>query len=62
MRKLGVDEWMALTVMITHMEARTVVRTVDGNSEVFGVGVGMHQGSYGKTRHFVRLFVEQRIL
>jgi len=31
--------------MTMYVDARMVVRTVYGNSEVFNVGVGMHQGS-----------------
>jgi len=39
MRKLGVEEWLVLA------GAKTVVRTVYGNSSGFEVKVGMHQGS-----------------
>jgi len=42
MRKLGVEELLILAVM---SGAKTVVRTVYGNSNGFGVKVGMHQGS-----------------
>ena len=37
MRKLGVKEWL--------VSAKTIVRTVYGNSKSFEVKVGMHQGS-----------------
>jgi len=43
MRKLGVEEWLASAVM--SIGAKTVVRTVYGNSSGFEVKVGMHQGS-----------------
>ena len=41
MRKLGVEEWLVSAVT----GAKTVVRTVYGNSKGFEVKVGMHQGS-----------------
>jgi len=41
-RKLGVEEWLISVVM---SGAKTVVRTVYGNSKGFEVIVGMHQGS-----------------
>jgi len=40
-RKLGVEEWLISVVM---SGAKTVVRTVYGNSKGFEVIVGMHQG------------------
>ena len=43
MRKLGVEEWLVSAVMYTG--AKTVIRTVYGNSNGFEVKVGMHQGS-----------------
>jgi len=43
--KLGVDEWLVSAVMSMYLGARTVVRTVHGNSDNFEVKVGMHQGS-----------------
>jgi len=43
MHKLGAQEWLASAVMYTG--AKTVVRTVYGNSNGFQVKVGMHQGS-----------------
>jgi len=43
MHKLGVEEWLTAAAMYTG--AKTVVRTVYGNSECFEVKVGMHQGS-----------------
>jgi len=45
MRKLGVEEWLVSAVMSTYSDAKTVVRTVYGNSKSFEVKVGMHQGS-----------------
>jgi len=40
--KLGVEEWLTSVVM---SGAKTVIRTVYGNSKGFEVIVGMHQGS-----------------
>jgi len=40
MHKLGAEEWIVLAVMYTG--AKTVVRTVYGNSNGFKVKVGMH--------------------
>jgi len=46
MRKLGVEEWLVSTVMSMYTGAKTVVRTVYGNSSRgFEVNVCMHQGS-----------------
>ena len=45
MRKLGVEEWLIAAVMSMDTGAKTVVRTVYGNSECSEVKVGMHQGS-----------------
>ena len=45
MHKLGVDEWLVLAVITMYVDARTAVRKVCGNSEVFNVGDGMHQCS-----------------
>jgi len=45
MRKLGVEEWLISAVMSMYIGAKTVVRTVYGNSQSFEVKVGMHQGS-----------------
>jgi len=45
MRKLGVEAWLLLAVMSMYTGAKTVVRTVYGNSKGFEVKVGMHQGS-----------------
>ena len=44
MRKLGVEEWLVSAVMSMYTGAKTVVRTVYGNSKGFEVKVGMHQG------------------
>ena len=44
-RKLGVEEWLVRAVMSMYTGAKTVVRTVYGNSKGFEVKVGMHQGS-----------------
>ena len=45
MRKLGVEEWLVSAVMSMYTSAKTIVRTVYGNSNGFEVKVGMHQGS-----------------
>ena len=45
MRKLGVEEWLVSAVMSMYIGAKTVVRTVYGNSKGFEVKVGMHQRS-----------------
>jgi len=45
MRKMGVEEWLVLAVMSMYTGAKTVVRTVYGNSNCFEINVGMHQGS-----------------
>ena len=45
MRKLGVEEWLVSALMSMYTGAKTVVRTVYGNSKGFEVKVGMHQGS-----------------
>jgi len=40
-----VEEWLVSAVMSMYTGAKTVVRTVYGNSRGFEVNVGMHQGS-----------------
>jgi len=45
MHKLGVAEWLVSAVMSMYTGAKTVVRTVYGNSNSFEIKVGMHQGS-----------------
>ena len=45
MRRMGVEEWLVSAVMSMYTGAKTVVRTVYGNSNGFEVKVGMHQGS-----------------
>jgi len=45
MRKLGVEEWLVLPVMSMYTGAKTVVRTVYGNSNGSEVKVGMHRGA-----------------
>jgi len=45
MRKLGVEEWLVSAVMSMYTSAKTVVRTVYGNSNGFEVKVGMRQSS-----------------
>jgi len=42
---LGIEEWLVLAVMSMYTGAKTVVRTVYGNSNGFEVKVGMHRGS-----------------
>jgi len=44
-RKLGVEEWLVSAVMSMYTGAKTVVRTVYGNSSAFEVKVGFHQSS-----------------
>jgi len=53
MRKLGVEEWLVLAVMSIYTGAKTVVRTVYGNSNCFEMKVGMHQGSALSSSLFV---------
>ena len=43
--KLGVAEWIVSAVVSMYTGAKTVIRTVYGNSKDFEVKVGMHQGS-----------------
>jgi len=45
MHKLGIEELLVSEVMPMYTGAKTVVRTVYGNSRGFEVKVGMHQGS-----------------
>jgi len=45
MRKVGVEEWLISAVTSMYNGARTVVRTVYGNSECFEVKVAIYQGS-----------------
>jgi len=45
MHKSGVEEWLVSAVMSTYTGAKTVARTVYGNSNGFEVEVRMHQGS-----------------
>jgi len=45
MDKLGVEEWLVSAVVSMYTGAKTVVRTVNGNSNCFEVKVGMHKGS-----------------
>jgi len=40
MRKLGVEEWLVSAVMSMYLGAKTVLRTVYGNSKSFEVKVG----------------------
>ena len=61
MRKLGVEEWLVSVVMSMYSGAKTVVRTVYGNSKSFEVKVDMHQGSALSPLLFViviRLYLE----
>jgi len=43
--KLVIDERLIAAVMSMNMDARTMIRIVYGSSKVFGVGVGIRQGS-----------------
>ena len=45
MRKLGAEEWLVSAVMSMYTGAKTVDRTVYGNSKGFEVKLGMHQSS-----------------
>jgi len=49
MHKLGVEEWLVSAVMSMYNGAKTVVRTVYGNSNGFEVKVGMHQVQHLKS-------------
>jgi len=53
MRKLGVQEWLLSAVMSMYTRAKTVARTVYGNSSSFEVKVGMHHGSALSPQLFV---------
>ena len=57
MRKLGVKEWLVSAVMSMYTGAKTVIRTVYGNSKGFEVKVGMRQGSALRSMLFV-IFIE----
>jgi len=50
---MGVEEWLVLAVMSMYSGAKTVVRTVYGNSNGCAVEIGMHQGSALSTLLFV---------
>ena len=45
MRKLGVDEWLVKIVQSMYANVRSRVRVGTEYSDVFSVGVGVHQGS-----------------
>jgi len=45
MHKLGDEEWLVSSVMSMYAVAKTVLRTVHGNSNGFEIMVGMQQGS-----------------
>jgi len=45
MHKLGVAGWLVSAVLSIYTGAKTVVRTILGNSNGFEVKVGMHQDS-----------------
>ena len=55
MWKWGVEEWLVSAVMSMYTGAKTVVRTVYGNSRGFEVNVGMHQGSALSPLLFVKV-------
>jgi len=44
MHNLGDEEWLVLAVMSMYTGAKTIVRTVYGNSNDFEVKVSIHQG------------------
>jgi len=61
MCNLGVEEWLISTVMSVYTGAKTVARTVYGNSHHFEVKISMYQGSalthtHIHTQLFLRLF------
>jgi len=60
MRKLGVEDWL-VAVMSMYTGAKTVVRTVYGNSNGFEVKVGMHQGSALSPLLFVIVISSRKI-
>ena len=43
--KVGVEEWLVSTVMAMYEEAKTVIRTPEGDSSALSVKVGLHEGS-----------------
>ena len=43
--QLGIDEWLVRLVQSMYKDVRSSIRVGDGYSEVFSVGVGVHQGS-----------------
>ena len=45
MHRLGAEEWLVSAVMSMYTGAKTVVRTVYGNSNGIVAKVGMHKGS-----------------
>jgi len=45
LRKSGVEEWLVEAVMALFKDAHTAVRTAGGDSDVFDVKVGVHQGA-----------------
>ena len=47
MHKLEVEEWLVSAIMSMYTGAKTVVRTVYGNSNCFEVKIGMQQ-VYGR--------------
>jgi len=51
--KLGVEERLVSADMSMYVAAKTVVRTVYGNNNGFGVKVSMHQGSALSPLQFV---------
>ena len=59
MHKLGVEEWLVLVSCLSmYTGAKTVVRTVYGNSNGFEVKIGMHQGSTLSPLLFVMVRIE----
>jgi len=61
MCKLGVEERLVLAVTSIYTGAKTVVRTVYGNSNSFEVKVSMHQGSALSPLLFVIVMEEFRV-
>ena len=45
LRRKGVSEKLVRMVMETYQDCKTAVRTIDGLSREFEIGVGLHQGS-----------------
>jgi hypothetical protein len=45
LRHLGVEEWLVNVIKVMYKDISTTVKLREGESDGFGVGVGVHQGS-----------------